>query len=395
MDYRRFRVSARDRAPLLAYIQDALELCGCTLLHTSPGNEAPFRLTFEAPDGERMGIVVYAFLANTRATRNRPQDEHRFQLKYGSKDGSLHEIWQDPYRLYTTLLVGINPDLGFFVGVDPVLHSPTRFFISIEFKDRDARAVLSDGWASWERAKRGAGGIDEPVEIMVGGTARSFLRYIRFERAAKGLDAGHRALLAEKLGGLPEIQTIGGAREPSPSLARGLVHNLAAEFELGTSEILDLIQSAPRLKMAVRGWVAEVHLQRLLADLPAVTECVRMEDEGGPDLRVRVANSDPILIECKNVLRARLADGTVRLDFQRTRASKTDPCTRFYRPHDFDVVAACLHPCTEQWEFRFALTRRLDPHKRCAGRLSNLVRLDDRWSSDAVEAFARALEART
>ncbi|MCG6897660.1 MAG: hypothetical protein LJE60_11225 [Thiocapsa sp.] len=75
----------------------------------SPPNEAPFRLTFEAPDGERMGILAYAFLANARATRNRPCDEHRFQLKYGSKDGQLHELWQDPFQLYTTLLFGINP----------------------------------------------------------------------------------------------------------------------------------------------------------------------------------------------------------------------------------------------------------------------------------------------
>jgi hypothetical protein len=35
----------------------------------------------------------------------------------------------------------------------------------------------------------------------------------------------------------------------------------------------------------------------------------------------------------------------------------------------------------------------MDPHKRCAGRLSNLVRLDDRWSTDALSAFNRALEA--
>lgn len=117
-DFRPFRVSARDRGPLLTYLQDALERCGCTLLRVSPPNEAPFRLTFEAPDGERMGILAYAFLANARATRNRPCDEHRFQLKYGSKDGQLHELWQDPFQLYTTLLFGINPERGVFVGAD-------------------------------------------------------------------------------------------------------------------------------------------------------------------------------------------------------------------------------------------------------------------------------------
>jgi hypothetical protein len=144
--------------------------------------------------------------------------------------------------------------------------------------------------------------------------------------------------------------------------------------------------------MAVRGWVAELHLERQLEMLPEVMECARLEEEGGPDLRVQMAGGPPIMVECKNVLRGRLADGSIRVDFQRTRSSKDDPCTRFYRPTDFDVVAACLHPCTERWEFRFAPTRFLDPHKRCAGRLSNLIRLDARWSSDALETFARANE---
>lgn len=392
MDYRRFRVSARDRGPLLGYIQSALVSCGCTLLKSSSPSEAPFRLTFEAPDGERMGIIVYAFLANSRATRNRPSDEHRFQLKYGSKDGQTHELWQDPFQLYTTLLVGINPEGGFFVGADPILHSPTRFFISIEFKDRHVQAIRADGWTSWERSTRN-GGIDEPVEVMVGGAAESFLRYVRFERAAVGLDAGHRALLAEKLAGLSRAQSETGPDSTLPDIPAGLVHHLTHEFELAGSEILDLIQSAPRLKMAVRGWVAEVHLERQLAGLPGVVECVRLEDEGSPDIRLQIIDARPLLIECKNVLRARLADGSVRVDFQRTRSSKDDPCTRFYRPDDFDVVAACLHPCTEQWEFRFAPTGSLDPHKRCSGRLSNLVRLDERWSPDALQTFTHVLRA--
>lgn len=390
MDYRRYRVSAKDRGPLLAYVQEALSACGCTLLKVSPPTEAPFRLTFEAPDGERMGIVVYAFFANSRATRNRPSDEHRFQVKYGSKDGQLHELWQDPFQLYTTLLVGINPELGFFVGADPMLHSPTRFFISIEFKDAHVGAILAKGWATWERTKQHQG-IDDPVELMVGGTAESFLRYVRFERAALGLDVGHRALLAEKLAALPTVRPRVAAPEGALEVSEGLIHQLTTELDLSGHEILDLIQSAPRLKMAVRGWVAEVHLERQLATMPGVVECVRLEEEGSPDIRLQIKDARPLLIECKNVLRGRLADGAIRVDFQRTRSSKEDPCTRFYRPDDFDIVAACLHPCTEQWQFRFAPTSALDPHRRCVGRLSNLVRLDDRWSPDAMRACADVL----
>ena len=383
---------ASDREPLLRFILEALEGAGCRILHTSAPNRAPFRVTFETSMGERMGIVAYAFLANTKLTRHRPSDEHRFQIKYGTKDGELHEIWQDPFELYTTLFLGINPDLGLFVAADPILHSPTKLFISLEFKQAEVDQALSHGWHAWERVKRDPRHNDYPIEVLVGGIKSSFLRYVRFERAARGLDPGHRQLLAEKLGDerlvVPKLaDEVSGAIAASP-----VTHALAEEFQLSHDEILDLIASAPRLKMAVRGWVAEVHLKEQLDQLPGVDECLRLEEEGGADLRVRYRGSRPLDIECKNVLRQRQADGAMRLDFQRTRASKADPCSRFYAPTDFDLVAACLHSCTELWEFRYALTDSLDPHRNCPGKLSNLVRIDDRWAQDAELALRQAAE---
>jgi hypothetical protein len=390
MDYERFRVSRRDREPLLNFILAALQACGCRILHHSDASEAPFRVTFEAPDGERMGIIAYAFFANSRATRNRPTDEHRFQVKYGTKTDTLHELWQDPYALYTTLFFGINLEQWFFAAADPALHSPTRFFISVEFKEQHAAEILRRGWHAWEREKR-TRGFDEPLEIMVGGVPEHFLSYVRFERAARGLDSGHRALLADKFADLERIK----AATAQAAMIDGAVrdqdlHRLAAEFQLSQTEILDLIQSAPRLKMAVRGWVAETHLVTHLAALPGISTCRRLEGEGKPDVEVYLGRGRPIFIECKNVLRKPYADGVCRIDFQRTRASIGDPCSRFYAPEDFDVVAACLHPRTENWEFSFALSRDLDPHDRCSGKLSNRARVDDRWDRDAVAVLSRA-----
>lgn len=392
--YETFSVQRAAREPLLDWIQDALQLSGCRILRASEPVEAPFRITFETPMGERMGIVAYAFLANRKLTKNRPADEHRFQIKYGSKDGKLHELWQDPYELYTTLFFGINPEQNFFVAADPVLHSPTKFFISLEFKDQHVEKILKHGWTSWERESRRPN--DEPIEVLVGGTQEHFLRFVRFERAGKGLDPGHRQLLAEKLGEGSALLQPSFAREAAKAVQAAqaqVPHVIAEEFELPPEDILDLIQSAPRLKMAVRGWVAETHLQSQLAEIPGVADCVRLEDEGAADIRLTYRGSRPLEIECKNVLRVPLADGTVRLDFQRTRASKGDPCTRFYAPTDFDLVAACLHSRTESWDFRYALTRGLDPHKKCPGKLSNLVRIDERWIGDAAEVLARAAEA--
>jgi hypothetical protein len=249
---------------------------------------------------------------------------------------------------------------------------------------------LEKGWFAWERAKHSKG-VDEPVETLVGGTPSHFLRYVRFERAAKGLSPGHRALLAEKLSVLPKVHLSStGRRLIQPQ--RSVIHDLSLEFELDEHDVLDLIQSAPRLKMAVRGWVAEAHLEKQLRRLPEIKECTRIEEDGKPNFKVSLRDGRPVFLECKNVLRRRTADGSIRVDFQRTRASKKDPCTRFYLPSEFEVVAACLHACTESWEFRFATVDLLSPHKKCPGRLSNLVRLDERWTPDPRKALRHALD---
>lgn len=142
--------------------------------------------------------------------------------------------------------------------------------------------------------------------------------------------------------------------------------------------------------MAVRGWVAETHLEAHLARVPGVTECVRIEQDGRPDITLRWQGGPPITVECKNVLHKTFADGTPKLDFQRTRASKADPCSRYYMPRDFHFVAAGLHPVTEQWEFRFALTRDLPAHGRCEGRIDSNVRVSgDLFSAELTQALGR------
>lgn len=360
---------------------DALKTAGCRVIRASPPDKAPFRISFVLPNGERMGIVAYAFLANTKLTKNRPDDEHRFQVKYGSKDGELHELWQDSFGLYTTVFVGINPERGLFVGADPVLHSPTKFFISVEFKEEHASAIDRLGWHAWERDHRTTD--HDPVEVLVGGKPEAFLRYVLFEREALGEDQGHRQLLAERS---ERLLFRGGGRRVAPSAltpSAERLHSLADEFAMSEADVLDLIASTPYVKKAVRGSVAEEHLVRQLAMLPGATECHRVPGDGEVDVSVRLDGGPAVRIQCKNVLRQTTRDGLARLDFQRTRAAKSDPCSRYYSADDFDVVAACLHAVTERWTFKFALPQHLDTHASCSGKLASNVRLDGRWSDDA------------
>lgn len=381
-----FGVSPGAREPLIEFMVSALRSVGCRILFCSDARRAPFVITFETATGERMGIVAYAFLATRTLTKNRPPDERSFQIKYGSKEpGKTYPLWTDPLGLYTTLLVGIDPQEGFFVAADPAAHNPTKFFIRLEFKDRHAQAIRDTGWYAWERAKRDRG-FDEPVEVLVGGAQRHFLDLIRFERAAVGLSPGDRQLLAEK----PEIMVAPGSLGDLVSPETHALHPLAKELALDPDQILELIANARRLKMAVRGWVAEEHLRSQLSRIPGVTGCERLDEEGGPDIRLSYRKRPLLTIECKNVLRKVDSEGRARIDFQRTRASKSDPCSRYYSSSDFDIVAGCLHAVTEKWEFRYALTMTLPPHRKCAHKVTNNIRIDAGWESDAARIFERA-----
>lgn len=405
--YETFRVSAHSRAPLVAFMTSALRQAGCVILNQSPADEAPFRISFLTPWGERMGVIAYAFLANSALTRNRPPDEHRFQMKYGSRDGRLHELWQDPFGLYTTICIGINLEQGFFVGVDPVLNSPTLLFISKEFKQDQVDEIHERGWHAWERYIRpkarqqafagenlvaDSAAFEDGHEVLVGATAQHLLRYILFEREVIGEDQGHRQLVAERF---PESLLAVQAGEDKGAkpimIPAARLHALEGEFELSADQILGLIAGAPRLKMAVRGWVAERHLQSLLERLPLVTDVRVIEEDGRPDFEVRVQRSRrPLLIECKNVLRTKSKDGLSRMDFMKTRASPADPCSRYYSASDFDVVAACLHAGTERWEFAARQTSAMEPHVRCPGKLLHRVVVDSAWATDLGDVLERA-----
>lgn len=93
-----------------------------------------------------------------------------------------------------------------------------------------------------------------------------------------------------------------------------------------------------------------------------------------------------VRIECKDTLRKVAREGYLRVDFQKTRASKGAPCSRFYSADQFDILAACLHPITEKWEFRFWPTSRLPPHPKCAARFATNVQVTNWPLSPAIAA---------
>lgn len=365
----------------------AVEESGGSILSRPDPTSAPYEIKVRTGGGEDIELVCYAFTANKYAQQGRPADEHRFQIKYGSDFTRYHPIYFDPRGRKVTLFFGVHQDIDLFIAVDPVMHDPTWFSSSVEFKTQDLDEATSTGWHGWERDRSDARRKKErplaslQTEAVIAFRPEYFLRYVAFERAARGLDPGERLLLADRIARNLE----------QPSHARSLdVHPLEIELGLPARDILDIIGGAFRLKVAVRGGVAEHHLGNRLRLQPELSDVRRLDQDGQPDFSVKFQGR-LFRIECKNVLRKAPAGALARVDFQKTRAAMGDKCSRYYSSNQFEVLAACLHPVTESWDFRFCPTSNLAPHPRCKGKLTSRVIVSDSWPTSLPQALDELL----
>ena len=100
---------------------------GGTVLYVSLHTRAPIFVGIQANDGERLGVLCYLFTANQRPTRNRPADEARLQIKYGDVARAREQdnpLGFDLAGVDTTLVLGVNVEDGYFVGLDPQRYDP-------------------------------------------------------------------------------------------------------------------------------------------------------------------------------------------------------------------------------------------------------------------------------
>jgi hypothetical protein len=373
------RYAGLRRRDIVERIEAALVASGADLVSRADPTTAPFEITIRTSKGELIELVCYAFTANKYRQRGRPADEHRFQIKYGSEFDRYHNLYFDPKGKRVTLMFGVHLEMGLFVGVDPRMHSPTWFSSSVEFKTAALEQANEVGWHGWERersdARRKTNRPHENLltETVIAFRPEHFVRYVEFERLASGLDCGERLTLSDRVErGLATGDTrLANVTEP---------HALERQFGLPASQILDIISGAFRLEAAVRGGVAEHHLEKYLRGLSGVRRVTHIVEDGKPDFEIEY-RKEMFLLECKNVLRQRQR-GRPKVDFQKTRAAKGDPCSRYYKPTQFQVLAACLHPVTQAWEFRFASTAALAPHPTCTGRLSSNVLVAESWPAD-------------
>jgi hypothetical protein len=369
------------RGDLHDFLCESVESAGGKVIYASSPTRAPIYLGVEVGDEERLGLLCYPFLATQRAIRNRPADEHRMQIRYGSELSWTedHPLGLDIAGVDTTLVLGVHLAAGIIVGLDPLLYNPLPMGISIEFKNAEVEVLRNTGWHSWERGNvsgvRRTPRSRSGIETLTGFIPERLIDYARFEREATSLalDPVLRMRAAHAVGS--------GTRGPT---AR---HLLEETFHLESREIMEIISSRRRLAVAVRGGVAEHHLMRELEADPHVVIVEQVDEEGPPDAIATLDDGRRVRVECKNG--SFYANGEGRVEVQKTRASKGNPASRYYEVTQFDVLAVCLWPDDGgSPRFVYRATRDLQRHPEFPDRLAVLHRIGGDWSSNLAQALS-------
>lgn len=108
---------------------------------------------------------------------------------------------RDPFCLFTSVILGVDPTRGLFVAFDPARHLPGDGPLRVSISARAVRIVEERRWHSWLREGWERRSFDF-AEALVGFRSEHLLAYLEFERIAVGLDTGHRSLLADTF---PEV----------------------------------------------------------------------------------------------------------------------------------------------------------------------------------------------
>lgn len=368
------------RSDLHAFLVSAVDEAGGRVLYASRPDRAPVYLGVQLDTDERIGMLIYPFRVTRNIIRNRPSDEVRGQLRYGSEPNwnRIHPVGRDMAGVDVTLVVGIDIHDGVLLGLDANLWDPLPMGISFYAKFTEIEHAQRTGWHVWEKVNRGGTKREAPrspthLETIVAFRPHRLIDYARLERRATllGLDPALRFSTASDM-----------AAEDFSRNGLDHRHVLEDQFALTSAQILDIISGRNRLAVAVRGGVAEHHLENYLQRHPAVSEIERLDADALHDFNVILNSGEHLRIECKNASPKLSARGEFKVEVQKTRASKGDPASRFYSASSFDVVAACVYSATGRWEFRFGRTSTMHKHKHFSDRLAPIQTISSKWAND-------------
>lgn len=140
-------------------------------------------------------------------------------------------------------------------------------------------------------------------------------------------------------------------------------HPVERMLNASARDILDALENGFRARADLKGKLAELFAARYLdgLQLRGVIDSYEWQDlDGAPDFVVWLRGGPAITVEAKNV---RSGTGPFRAETQKTRTSKSDPMSRYYRMDQFDILAVCLYNRTGEWSYIFT---RIDGLRRLA-----------------------------
>ena len=370
------------RGDLHAFLLTSVEAAGGRVLYASDSDRAPVYVGVQLDSDERLGLLIYPFRVTRNRIRNRPEDEVRGQLRYGAESSweRAHPIARDLAGVDVTMVLGVDIEDEVIIGLDAGLWDPLPMGISFYAKVNEIEQAKALSWHVWEKVNRAGSRRAAPrsptsLETVVAFQPHRLLDYARLERRASALrlDPALRFATAE-------------AMRTSESLEVGpRRHVLEEQFALSSEQILDIIGGRNRLSVAVRGGVAEHHLERRLREDPQVRHVKRLDVDAMHDFDVELEWGQSLRIECKNASPKRNAAGQFKVEVQKTRSSKNDPASRFYSANSFDVVAACVFSATGSWDFFFGRTCDMRTHAGFPDRLAPIQTIGSDWSTELVD----------
>lgn len=156
-------------------------------------------------------------------------------------------------------------------------------------------------------------------------------------------------------------------------------------------DILDALENGFRARADLKGKLAELFMSRHLDELQRQDIIDRyqwFDEDGVPDFTIWFTDGTWLRLEVKNV---RSGAGRLRAETQKTRASRGDPMSRYYRADAFEIVAACLYNATGLWEYLFARTEDLVRFPADPGYLATMqpVTRGPPWYTTLAEARGR------
>lgn len=181
----------------------------------------------------------------------------------------------------------------------------------------------------------------------------------------RGLPGGYTGAMP---GGERPGSIAGSGADPGPGRRTNTIgHPVERMLNASARDILDALENGFRARADLKGKLAELFMSRHLDELQRAGYVDRYEwfdQDGVPDFTIWLTSQRIVTLEVKNVRSGR---GPLRVETQKTRPSRADPMSRYYRADQFDILAACLYNRTGRWEYLFVRTsdlRRLASNER-------------------------------